>query len=219
MINLHYKAAIFDMDGLLVDSEPLWMLAEKEVFSTVGLILSDAMCYQTRGLRLSEVVEYWYQRFPLSGSIHSTSQALELNVSEKIEKRATALSGVYQILNLLQQHEFAIGLASSSPLSIIHRVIDKLKIHHYFQAVLSATNLANGKPHPQVYIQTALNLGVAPQQCIAFEDSVTGLIACKAAKMFSFAVPEPSQFNDPRFSIADKKLASLNDFHIELLKP
>src|SRR4051812_33738577 len=93
-----FRGAIFDMDGLLVDSEPFWMQAEKEVFGAVGLELTEAMCQMTKGLRIGEVVQYWYQRFDLQGTAPQTTLQLEARVSALIARDACALDGVVEAL-------------------------------------------------------------------------------------------------------------------------
>ncbi|MES2207610.1 MAG: hexitol phosphatase HxpB [Pseudomonadota bacterium] len=210
-----FSAAIFDMDGILVDSEPFWMLAEKEVFKEVGFELTDEMCIQTRGLRIREVVEYWFSRFNVKASVSACVRQLEQRVTQLIEDEGKALPGVEYALNLLKEQNLLIGLASSSSLPIIKSVIHKLNIAPYFDHVISAYDLPYGKPHPHVYLLCAEHLGVKNTQCIAFEDSVTGLISCKAASMKAIAIPEAIQFNDPRFSIADIKLTSFNELLLE----
>src|SRR5690606_35702669 len=107
---------------------------------------------------------------------------------------------------------FKTGLASSSPMELIQTVVGHLGIRPYFQAFYSAENEAYGKPHPAVYLACAQELGSSPLQCIAFEDSITGLIAAKAARMKTVAVPEAHRRSDPRYVLADMRLSSLKEF-------
>jgi sugar-phosphatase len=211
-------AAIFDMDGLLVDSEPFWEQAEQDVFGALGLELTTEMCSLTRGRRISEIVGYWYARMPLAGDIASTSEKLQARVAHLLEKNASEMPGVSHAMDLLVEHGFTLGLASSSPRPIIDAVLEKLGIASRLKVVVSANALEYGKPHPQVYLHCARLLGVEPTHCIAFEDSVTGLLACKSASMTAVAIPDPAQFSDPRFSIADLRLSSLENLNSEHLR-
>lgn len=219
--NQNFNTAIFDMDGLLIDSEPCWLNAEKKIFSAYGLVLTEEMSYETRGLRIVEVIEHWNRQYHFASSkteVLKIAHALEQKVIEEINLNAEALPGVLQTIELLKHHDFKIGLASSSSLSIIHTVLHKLEIQNYFEVVSSASDLEYGKPHPQVYLETAQKLESSPVQCIAFEDSITGLIACKAARMFAIAVPETLQRNNPKFQIADVCLQSLLDFNLDIIQ-
>ena len=112
------------------------------------------------------------------------------------------------------------ALASSSPVQIINAVLSQFDLKDYFMAVRSAEFEEYGKLHPAIWITTAKDIGVNPERCVAFEDSLNGLISAKAAKMKAVVVPDKRFQNDTRFDIADIKLAALNDFneeHLEIL--
>jgi sugar-phosphatase len=208
-MTLKHTAAIFDMDGLLVDSEPYWERAEQDVFGELGLELTPGMCALTRGRRIAEIAGYWYARRELPGDIAGTAARLQARVAALLAEHACALPGVGHVLDLLRERGFVLGLASSSPRPIIDAVLERLGIGPRLAAVVSANDLEHGKPHPQVYLHCAKLLGAEPTRCIAFEDSVTGLLACKSASMTAVAVPDGAVYDDPRFSIADLKLPSL----------
>lgn len=149
------QAVIFDMDGLLIDSEPLWHVAEQEVFGALGLTLTDAMCEETTGLRTDEVVAYWYAKQPWPGGgqrFEDVAHEILVRMQELIRAHGVALQGVYDILQLLQHRQLALGLASSSPPALIDTVVDKLRLQHYFRVLCSAIDEAWGKPHPAVYL-------------------------------------------------------------------
>lgn len=209
-----FEAIIFDMDGLLIDSEPLWRSAEQRVFATVGIELTDDMCRQTTGLRTDEVVKHWFQYMPWrETSLEDIENAVISEVSTLIARQGCALDGVHYILNLFKQRACPIALASSSPMTQIDAVLTKLEIGEYFQAIVSADDLQYGKPHPAVYISTAKQLGIEATKCLAFEDSIPGLIAAKAARMTAVAIPDENIFEQEKFAIADMKLNSLRDFN------
>lgn len=208
------NSVIFDMDGLLVDSEPLWGLAIHEVFDTVGVSLTPELTSRTTGLRTREVVEYWHDHFKWEGKSTEqvTSEIIE-SVTSKILHRGEAMEGLSYILEFFKERGFNIGLASSSNMSIISSVLDYLQIRPYFKAIISAEFEPYGKPHPAVYLSAARELGVSPLHCIAFEDSVTGMTAAKAARMKVVVVPEHHNRNDKRYALADVQLKSLLDFN------
>ncbi|WP_143305190.1 hexitol phosphatase HxpB [Chitinophaga vietnamensis] len=210
---------IFDMDGLLVDSEPLWGIAMREVFSTVGVTLSPELTHKTTGLRTKEVVSYWHNHFKWDGkSAEQVTQEIIDSVTYKITTKGRSMEGLQYILDYFKAKGFKIGLASSSPMSLIRAVLEHLGISDYFQAVYSAEFESYGKPHPAVYLACAQALGSDPLHCIAFEDSVTGMIAAKAARMKTVVVPEPHNRQDMRYALADVKLDSLLQFNDDTLQ-
>jgi sugar-phosphatase len=212
------EAAIFDMDGLLVDSEPLWRRAEQQVFPRVGLHLTDEMCSQTTGVRLDEVVRLWYGRQPWSGpTVDEIEAQITATVCDLVAAEARPMEGVAEILAFFRQRGYHIALASSSSSRLIQVVVDRFGLGSYFDLLQSAEAEPYGKPHPGVFLAAARGLGVEPTRCLVFEDSFTGLIAAKAARMKAVVIPAPHDFGQSRFDIADLKLRSLLDFGEEHL--
>lgn len=206
------------MDGLLINSEPWWQQAEIEIFRKVDICLTREMCMETMGLRIDEVITHWHTRYPWTGT---TKAALEDEIIDTVIKyihlEAGPMEGVYEILDLLRGRSMQLALASSSPFRIIRAVVAKLGIGSYFQVLHSAEAEKYGKPHPDIYIHTAAQLGVTPMECVAFEDSFNGLVAARAARMKTVAVPDPVHSNHPRFGIAHIRLSSLKEFTPEHL--
>lgn len=211
---LKIDAVIFDMDGVLIDSEPFWQEAEIAVFKTVGLNLTHDDCVQTMGLRLDKAVEYWYQYQPWAGeSLKTIEKAILNGVIDSVKDHGQIMSGVHDCLNFLSQQNIKLAIASSSDLELIETVVDSLQIRHYFDELVSAQFEPYGKPHPGVYLTTAKKLDVVPSTCLVIEDSMRGILAAKAAEMLCLAVPDPSLRNDPRLSIADWQFTSLSEFN------
>ena len=204
------RAVIFDMDGVLLDSEPLWQEAEIAVFASVGIALDRSLCVRTMGLRSDELVAYWYARRPWTGpSPEAVERELLRVVTALISRRAERTRGLTEVLRVLAERDVGIALASSSPTAIIAAVLERLALTETFACVHSAEDEPYGKPHPGVYLTTARKLGVAPTACCAIEDSPNGVLAAKAAQMTCVAVPDPAVAADPRFVIADRVAHSL----------
>ncbi len=204
---------LFDMDGLLVDSEPFWKRAEKEVFGALGLELSDDLLRQVMGFRLSEVVEHWYQYQPWNNAnLQKTEKDILDCMEAYMRQEAKALPGVLESLEFIKLKNYSCALASSSSTRLINTIVDKLQIRDYFDLLQSAEYEPFGKPHPSIFLTAAQKLGTQPKYCMVIEDSINGVIAAKAAKMACVAVPEAEKWDDPRFSIADFKLKSLMEF-------
>lgn len=206
------KAVIYDMDGVIIDSEPLWREALIHCFNKVGFDFTQDKCRVTQGMRLIEVVEYWYAQQPWDGkSIEAVEQDILSKVTQLITEKGIAMEGVYESISLFKAKGYKISLASSSASSLINVVLDKLNIRDEFEVVNSAEFLKLGKPHPEVFIKTAEDLNVSAINCLVIEDSFYGVLAAKAAVMQVIVVPEEKYHNDPRFSIADYNLKSLKE--------
>lgn len=206
------KAIIFDMDGLLINSEPYWKIAEKKVFRKLGLTLTDTLLQQVMGFRLSEVVTHWYQYQPWQNpNFEQTENEILECVEILIQEHAEAMPGVYELLAFLAAQNIPMALASSSAMSLINMVIDKLAINRYFDVVCSAEIEPYGKPHPGIFLTAAKKLNAIPSNCLVIEDSINGVIAAKAARMKCVSVPELASASDKRFAIADLQLASLEN--------
>ena len=204
------QLVIFDMDGLLIDSEPYWKIAEKEVFGKLGLNLTDDLLRQVMGFRLSEVVKHWYHYQPWPNPNFEQTERDVLNcVKQLIQQHANAMPGVYEVLTHCKNKNYKIALASSSAMELIDVVIDKLNIRHYFDVVWSAQYEEYGKPHPAIFLSVAKQLNIEPKNCVVFEDAINGVIAAKSSRMYCIAIPEEVSYNDPRFAIADVKTQSL----------
>jgi sugar-phosphatase len=133
------KAAIFDMDGLLIDSEPLWQEAEITVFKSVGVMLSREHCRETMGLRLDEVVSHWYGRFPWRGaSLEAVEEKILALVGRLIIERGKPMPGVKEVVDLLRAANYELAVASSSPMGLIVASLEKFGLIEYFSVLHSA---------------------------------------------------------------------------------
>ncbi|GJA01807.1 2-deoxyglucose-6-phosphatase [Enterobacter cloacae] len=213
-------AAIFDMDGLLIDSEPLWDRAELDVMASLGVDISRRNeLPDTLGLRIDMVVDLWYAHQPWSGpdrdevTARIISRAIAL-----VEENKPLLPGVREAVALCKAQGLKVGLASASPLHMLEKVLIMFELRDSFDALASAEKLPYSKPHPQVYMDCAAKLGLDPLTCVALEDSVNGMIASKAARMRSIVVPTEEGRHDPRFALADVKLNSLTELTAHHLK-
>lgn len=210
---MQLTTAIFDMDGLLIDSEPLWEEATEEVFKLYGFGLTTDQYRTTTGLRTQEFVQWWFRHFKIAEDEMSRAEQLIIKtVIEKVKWKGVKMPGVDYIFDFFYKRNFKIGVASSSPMALIDLVIEMTGIKPYLSAITSAEHLPYGKPHPQVYLNCADALGVNPAECICFEDSFNGMIAVKAAKMKCVVVPHHAQQKLEKWSAADLKLSSLQNF-------
>ena len=206
------RAMIFDMDGVLIDSEPLWRRAEIKCFGAVGLTLTEEDCLKTVGLRIDEVANYWFERTPWFGVAPSAiadqivDEMVALVVSEGVPAQ-----GAQEAIEAVQADGWRIALASSSSKRLIDTVLESFGWQSYFEVVRSAENESHGKPHPAVYLAAVRELGLEPIDCVAIEDSANGMTSALEAGMRCIAIPEAATRNDPRFDSATWRLDSLRD--------
>lgn len=207
------------MDGLLLDTEPLWGESMLRVAHKHKIPITPARFKETTGLRIYEVTDHWATHYPWEGR---TSKEVADEILDDIiassKKDGTVLKGVIQALQLLRKHKYKIGLASSSPAHMIDALVDHFDIRKYFDEITSADAVELGKPHPAVFMHCAAALGSKPTECLVLEDSVNGMIAGKAARMKVIVVPDELHFDDPRFALADAKLKSLEDFDLDMIR-
>jgi sugar-phosphatase len=212
------NAVIFDMDGLLIDSEPYWQEAGIEIMNQFDVSLTIEQYHLTTGLRTREWLEYWFNHFGIDMRFAKDAETdIVQKAIEKIKEKGEPLPGVEYILSFFREKNFPIGLATSSPIELINVVVEKLRIRHYFDAWSSAETLTFSKPHPQVYLNCAELLKASPVQCICFEDSFNGMISAKAARMKCVIIPATDVYEQTKWEAADLKLRSLNDFNEDSL--
>lgn len=207
---------IFDMDGVLIDSEPLWRRAQMKCFAAVGLTLTEEDCLQTVGSRIDEVANYWFERAPWSCVASSIAPSV---IADRIVDEMVALiaaegvpaQGAQEAIEAVQADGWRIALASSSSKRLIDTVLESFGWQSHFEVVRSAENESHGKPHPAVYLAAVRELALEPIDCVAIEDSANGMISALEAGMRCIAIPEAATRNDPRFDSATWRFDSLRD--------
>lgn len=188
-----FGAAIFDLDGLLVDSEPLWHEAEVSVFRALGVPLTVADVVTTKGRFVGEVTEYWYRRFPWTGPAPAqVARDIVDAVAELFDQRLALRPGAAGAVDRCERRGLRLGLASSSPMRLIEAALRRVGLRERFEVVHSAEHEPAGKPDPGIFLTTAARLSTPPTRCVVLEDSVAGVEAAVAAGMACIAVPEAS---------------------------
>ena len=209
-------AAIFDMDGLLIDSEPVWMSAEAQIMKDlygIDLVKADLMPFQGRSTLA--FCEGMAKRFTDAGIVIEDLLSGLLDRMGQMITTAALLPGAEAILHWFNDQKIPLAIASSSPLHFIEAVVSRhhLPVHMF----TSGTEVNASKPHPAVFELCAQRLSIPVERCMVWEDSVNGVIAGKAASMAVVAVPEKNHLTPEKFAIADVRCNSLLE-SLEILK-
>jgi sugar-phosphatase len=200
------------MDGVLINSEPFWKEVEIKIFASVGIDFVAVGGEKTVGLRIDEVVDYWYALYPWKEKTKSAVvEEIMSEMTREISNKGKSMIGVVELLKYLKSEGFKIGLATSSYEVLLQATLKVLGIEKYFDVTNSAENLTYGKPHPEIYIKTARDLKSNPENCLVIEDSLNGVIAGKAAKMTVIAVPDGTHSHEPKLLLADKICTDLKE--------
>jgi HAD superfamily hydrolase (TIGR01509 family) len=199
------------MDGLLIDTEPVWRVAQAEVFAGLGVHLSEQELLDSTGQPTEDLIPLWRLRAPAGHPGLTDAQVADQitnRIITHVKAEGVPMPGVTDAIALIRRHGLALAIASSSPRRLIDAVCDRLGLQD-IDVRCSGAEEAHGKPAPDVYLTAASRLGLEPSSCLAIEDSPNGVLAAKAAGMRCVAVPDPLLAADPRFSAADLVLGSL----------
>jgi len=206
------KAVIFDMDGVIVDSEPLHEQADNGVLNEFGKSMSKEEAIKYVGVSDEVVYSELKKKHKLPLSVEELiKKKFEIDVKllkEKSEPMPHAIELVKQL-----SRSYKLAVASSSERVKIRIVLSRLKIEQYFSVLVSAEEVAESKPQPGVYLETAKRLGVNPDRCLVIEDSASGIEAAKKAGMTVIAVPN-NYTKHQDLSAADKIVNNLEEIKV-----
>ena len=202
------------MDGVLIDTEPVWRAAQSAVFAGFGVALSERDLLDSTGQPIEELIPVWRRRAsaPDPAGTELTDAEIADLIIDRVIAHVTAegrpMPGVTAAIALFERCGLRLAIASSSPLRLIDAVCDRLGLTR-ITVRCSAMDEARGKPAPDVYLTAARRLGVAAANCLALEDSPAGVASARSAGMRCVAVPDPLLAADPRYREADLVLGAL----------
>ena len=194
-----FQAIIFDMDGLLVDSEPVWHQAETAWVHAQGHEHVDEVRAQIIGLRLDAMMEIFRDAYHLDGDIDAMVKDFTSVFLKLVPTHVRAHAGAAELLDYIQAQRIPTAIASSSPISVINAIVESQGWGDVFKIRCTADDVPLGKPAPDVYLAAAQVLRVNPADCLALEDSPAGSRAAVAAGMTCYAVPDPSHSQKSAF--------------------
>jgi beta-phosphoglucomutase family hydrolase len=178
------KAVIFDMDGVIIDSEPFHWEVNKRIFTSLGIDVSEEEYCRYIGVSNTNM---WTSIRRGHGLGQSVEELVQMQVNGNIDfmkrERVDPVEGVIDLIAGLKYAGLLLGIASSSPYRIIEMVLEKFNLRGFFDGMVSGEDFKNGKPAPDIFLAAAEMLKVSPEQCVVIEDATHGVEAAKAAGM------------------------------------
>lgn len=178
------KAVIFDMDGVIIDSEPIHFEVDMQTMRDLGFDISSEELEKYVGTTNEYMFTDLKNKYNINQSIEEIiNYKVELTKKKIIQSDLDPIEGIKELLVDLKNKNIPTAIASSSPRSFIDVVVAKFNLQDYFKYIISGEEVVNGKPAPDVYIETAKKLGLPPEECTVIEDSRNGVLAAKTAGM------------------------------------
>lgn len=208
------KAVIFDMDGVIIDSEPIHNTVILSTLDHFGIPFNAADLSKFVGTTNTSLFNKLITKHALDISPTTINDYHYKNLRTTILKELSEpISGIRQLLSTIKHYHLATAIASSSSLDLINSVTQKFNISDYFQHLTSGENLPHSKPDPTIYLLTAKKLGVSPADCLVIEDAHLGVKAAKAAGMTCIGFQNPNSGNQD-LSAADKIVTSITEINL-----
>ena len=215
--NQAYAAVVFDMDGVIADSEPVYYDAINVVLAPIGKRMTPELQRAVMGHGVAETWDVLQRELGLGGPLDALVQAYDRELCRQLALVDETLPGVRELIAALRERRLPVALASSSWPGWIDALLVGTRLAGAFDALISAKEVAHGKPAPDIYLLAAERLGVAPERCVAIEDTPTGIAAAKAAGMLAIQVRAASTAFPP-LPAADLVLDTLRDFDLSLFE-
>ena len=184
------KAVLFDLDGTLVDSMWMWPQIDVEFLGRFGYDCPGDLERAGEGMSFSETAAYFKERFSLPMTLEEIKECWSQMAMDKYRTQVPLKPGALEFLRYCKDQGIATGIATSNGRPIVDAVIEALQIGEYFQEVATACEVEKGKPEPDIYLEVARRLQVAPEDCLVFEDVPAGILAGKRAGMTVLAVED-----------------------------
>ena len=211
-------AVVFDLDGVIVDSEHVWDEARKELAAERGGRWHERASRDMMGMSSPEWSRYMHDVIALSEPPEEINEEVVRRLEEIYRRELPLVDGAVEAVERLAAR-WPLGLASSSNRELIDLVLELSGLAKHFRATVSSEEVARGKPAPDVYLEAARRLRVSPESCAAIEDSENGIRSAKAARMRVLAIPNPQYPpEDEALTLADDVLGSINELVPERLE-
>lgn len=205
-------AVIFDLDGSLVDSMWMWREIDIEYLGRFGIPLPENLQAEIEGMSFSETAVYFKERFQIPDSLEKMKEEWNQMAWDKYTHEVPLKPGIAEFLKGCKENGIQLGIATSNSRELVDNIASVHQLDNYFSCIMTACEVAHGKPAPDIYLAVAKKLGVSPQRCLVFEDIIPGIMAGKNAGMRVCAVEDAYSAHD---KTAKQKLANyyIEDFY------
>lgn len=214
--NSKLEAVLFDMDGVIIDSEPLWSKAEQQLLARRNLRYSPQLKTVMMGLDSSEAVGFLIKHYDLKESVGDVVEERNQLIAGLFREFLRPMPHALQLVRSVHAAEIKTGLASSSPKELVDLALGRLNITGLFDLILSGDQVARGKPAPDIYLTAARKLGVSHESCLVIEDAPHGVAAAKAAGMCCLAISTSA--SEPELAAADRVVGDFDQVDLALLQ-
>jgi beta-phosphoglucomutase len=201
-VNRQFKGVIFDVDGVLVDSEPLHQKAWRQVLGQLGVSMSDEQFHLLMGKTTDQIMSMYFRQYGIQEDLNFWSYKKDEAYRTLVHKELKPLDGVVPFLLYLKSRQIKIGVASSAVQKNVQAALDCLGVEKGFDAILSVEDITHPKPNPEIYLKAARSLGLAASDCIVIEDSLPGVQSAKQAGAFVIGIT--TNFSPKTLAIADQ---------------
>lgn len=213
------KAVIFDMDGVIIDSEPLHHQAYYAMFDEVGISVDANLYDSLTGKSTINVCKQLKDRFKLTQSPEELASIKRRHYDVIFENDTTfdLIKGVRTLIENYHEHGLTLVLGSSATMASIDRIFKRFDLNPYFKAKLSGAELKASKPHPEIFIKAAKATGFSPEECIVIEDATNGIEAAKGAHIFCVGFDSEHSKNQD-YSKADIVIHDFEEIHFDRIQ-
>ena len=194
---MSFRAVIFDLDGVLADSEPWWNKIDKKLLAQYGVTYRGEYHRNVLGVSYRLAVEFYKKAFGLSVSTEEIMRRRAEIAIEFFANRVGLFPSAKKVLQELQRMNLSLAIATSSVSASARPFLERHKLTPFFDVIVTGDEIERGKPHPDIYMRAAEKLGLAPDACLVIEDALSGIAAAKAAQMRVAAIPD-TRFVNPR---------------------
>lgn len=214
-----YQAVIFDMDGLMIDSERVTFEEYQHVLQEMNLTISKDFYIRLLGKPLKGIYQCFYDAYGNDFPIETVIQEVHRRMAERFKKEGVPLKpGLHELLDYLKAQNIKTIVATSSNRNRVDEILSSAKLTAYFNDSICGDEVVNGKPHPEVFLKSCAKLGVQPQDALVLEDSETGIQAAFQAHIPVICIPDMKQPQPPYDAMTKAILPSLYEVkkHIEI---